>query len=417
MLRDILLLQKRELEKRIKESYVERDAKIKSLESDIIKIVIGPRRAGKSFFSIRALYAMGKFGYVNFDDECLIEVKNYDEIISAVDSIYNNPKFLLLDEIQNLPRWELFVNRLQRQGRYLVVTGSNSKLLSSEFATHLTGRYLPTILFTFSFREFIKFKSKDRGKLTQPEIKEELENYLKLGGYPEPLVKNLDYRDYLSTLFNSILFKDIVKRYNIRSPSAIENLATYLLSNIAKEYSYNTLAEVSKCKSVHTVAKYIKYLEEAFLLFTIDRFSFKLKEQTKSKKKIYTYDNGFIYAKAFKLSFDKGRLYENAVAINLKKIESEEGKKIFYWKNPQGEEVDFVIKDGIRVVELVQVCYDISDPKTKEREIKALLKAGKELKCKKLTLITSDYEMEEKVKWFGIKGKITFVPLWKWLLK
>ncbi len=415
MIHDILILQKRELEKKLKEQYVERDAKINALKSDMIKVIIGPRRAGKSFFSIHALRGIVNFGYVNFDDEKLVEVKDYNEIINGLDSVYDNPKFLLLDEIQNLPKWELFVNRLQRQGRYLVVTGSNSNLLSGELATHLTGRYLPTALFTFSFNEFLKFKG--RNKLTDAETRKELGIYLTSGGYPEPLVKNLDYKEYLTTLFNSIIYKDIVKRYKIRSVGAIEDLAAYLISNVAKEYSYNTLTDVTRCKSVHTVAKYIKYLEETFILFKLDRFSFKLKEQTKSSKKIYCYDNGFIYAKAFKLSPDTGRLYENIVAVHLKKSEDAGGARIFYWKNQQGEEVDFVVRNGIVITELLQVCYDINEPDTKQREIKALLKAGKELKCKKLVIITSDYEAKEKAEWFGIKEKILFVPLWKWLLE
>ena len=252
MLRDVLLLQKRELERRIGEEYVDREARLKEITSGIIKVIVGPRRAGKSFFALHELGRAGSFGYVNFDDEKLVEVKDYDEIMAAVNSVYGSPKFLLFDEIQNLDRWELFVNRLQRQGHNLIITGSNSRLLSRELSTHLTGRHNQVNIFPFSFREIIK---KDKKDLTENEVKERLHHYLTYGGYPEPKIKKLDYDNYLSTLFDSVIYKDIVKRYRIRSVQAMEDLALYLLSNISKEFSYSTLTKITRCKSVQTVEK------------------------------------------------------------------------------------------------------------------------------------------------------------------
>jgi len=414
MIKDIIILQKRELARKLKELYIPREAEIKEIKSDLIKVIIGPRRAGKSSFSIRCLSKLSNFGYVNFDDEKLIEVTNYDEIISAVEHVYSKPKYLLLDEIQNLAKWELFVNRLQRQGYNLIITGSNSKLLSSELATHLTGRYSSILLFTFSLKEFLKFNGQ---KTTETETKARLNSYLELGGYPEPLVKKLNYKEYLSTLLDSIIYKDIVKRFKIRSAQGIEDLASYLISNIAKDYSYNTLIQVTKCKSVHTVEKYLNYLEESFILFKVNRFSFKVKEQINSPKKIYCFDNGFISAKAFKVSRNIGRIYENTVAIKLKKLELEREISLFYWKNQQQQEVDFVIKKGTKVKQLIQVCYDIADLAVKKREIRTLILASKELKCRNLLVITKDYEAENDEKWFGLKRKIKFISLWKWLLK
>lgn len=416
IIRDALLLQKRELENKIKENYINRLVDIKKFNNPLIKVIIGPRRAGKSFFAIHILTNLhDKFGYVNFDDEKLVEIKDYNEIITAVNSIYDNPKFLLFDEIQNLKNWELFVNRLQRQDFNLVITGSNSNLLSKELATHLTGRHIAVNIMPFSFREFLEFGYK--GELTTAEIKEKLSHYLIYGGYPEPLVKNLDYKDYLSGLYDSIIYKDIVRRFKVRQVSAIENLANYLISNIASEFSYNTLTKLTKCKSAHTVEKYLKYLNESFIFFELTRFSYKLKEQISSNKKIYCIDNGFIYARAFKFSQNTGKLYENLVAVELKKLEINKSIHIYYWKNQQQEEVDFVVKKGNTITELIQVCYDLGDIETKKRELRALLKAGKELKCKNLIVITSDHEAEKKMDWFGLKGKIKFIPLWKWLTK
>jgi len=411
-IKEILTLQKREIEAKLKEKYIERSQDLK-LNNDLIKVIVGPRRAGKSFFAIHFLNKQGKFGYVNFDDEKLVEVGNYDEIITAMNSVYDNSKFVLFDEIQNLPKWELFANRLQRQGYNLVITGSNSNLLSKELATHLTGRHLLTNIFPFSFKEYLKFENKE---LITSEIKEKLSQYLFNGGYPEILSKKVELKEYLSNLFNSILYKDIVRRYKIRNPNQIENLAIYLISNIANEYSYNSLTNIGKIKSSHTTEKYLGYLEESFILFSLSRFSYKIKEQLSSNKKIYCVDNGFIQAKAFKLSPDFGKLYENVVALELKRKELNDDIKIYYWKNQQQEEVDFVVKEGLKIKQLIQVCFDINNLETKNREVRALIKSGKELKCNDLLIITEDTEKEEKAEWFGDKAVIKFIPLWKWLL-
>ncbi len=412
MLKDILLLQKREIENKLKEQYIERLNHKLELKNNLIKVIMGPRRAGKSFFALHFLSKQEKFGYVNFDDEKLIEIRDYDEIVAAINSIYNNPKLIFFDEIQNVVNWELFANRLQRQGHNLVITGSNSKLLSKELATHLTGRHIPINIFPFSFKEFLGKK-----ELTTHEIKERLESYLLHGGYPEPLTKNLDYKDYLSTLFNSIIYKDIVKRYKVRSVQGIEDIAFYLLSNITKEYSYNSLCKIAKINSPHTAEKYINYLEDTFLFFSLKRFSYKVKEQLSSNKKIYSIDNGFVYAKGFKTSPDIGKLYENVVAQELKKDELDNKIKLYYWKNQQQEEVDFIIQENTKISQLLQVCFDIKDLETKNREVRALLKAGKELGCKRLTIITENYESHQNIKWFDMKGVINFIPLWKWLLE
>ncbi len=229
-IRDILELQKREIDSLLKEDYVNRIEPNIDLSNSLIKVIIGPRRAGKSFFSLYTLTKNNKFGYINFDDEKLIKIEDYDELISIINSLYNNPKILFLDEIQNLPQWELFINRLQRQKYNLVITGSNSHLLSKELATHLTGRHLQIVILPFSFKEYINFERKN---LTTSEIKEKLNNYFTYGGYPEPLVKKINYKEYLSTLLNSILFKDIVKRYKIRFAQSISDLSEQLLSNVA----------------------------------------------------------------------------------------------------------------------------------------------------------------------------------------
>ncbi|MEI7857791.1 MAG: DUF4143 domain-containing protein [Methanomicrobiales archaeon] len=207
------------------------------------------------------------------------------------------------------------------------------------------------------------------------------------------------------------------KRFCIRSVQGIEDLSQYLLANIASEYSYGSLARVTRSKSPMTVQKYLGYLEEAFLFFSIPRFSFKVREQTASNKKIYCTDTGFVAAKAFRISENRGNLYENLVAIALWKCELQGTASVRYWKNAQQEEVDFVVQQEHRITALIQVCADMSDEKTRAREIRALLKASRELHCANLLILSEREEKTEESEWFGMKGTIRYVPLWKWLEK
>ena len=426
MIKDILIAQKRELEARFQETFIERRLSVPmDPGDDRIKVITGPRRSGKSFYSGRLIKKTGAYGYVNFDDERLVAASDYDEIIGAVQAVYGNPAYLFLDEIQNLPGWELFVNRLQRQGFRLLITGSNANLLSSELATHLTGRHSAHVLFPFSFSEFLEGMAKPgislggpqfkHSPLTETECREALDIYAEQGGYPEPLLKNLNLRDYLRTLLQSTLYKDIVKRFRIRSVQGIEDLAFYLLSNIAREYSLNALSRITKCRSVHTVDKYIRCLQEAYLVFSLPRFSFKVKDQVGLNKKIYCTDNGMAISAGFRFSPDRGALYENLVAVALKQEEIAGRISLFYWRSPQNEEVDFVIKEGLRVTRLIQVCTDIADPKTLKREMRALIKASQELHCEDLLVLNDRVDRTDTFKWQDAVRPIRLEPLWKWL--
>jgi hypothetical protein len=412
---EIVLAHKNEKEKLLKERYVRREVheKVEKLiDNDLIKVIIGPRRAGKSVFSALLLKDRD-FAYLNFDDEELTKIKDYDEILKGLVEVYGRTDYILFDEIQNLDKWELFVNRLKRKGLNLVLTGSNSKLLSKELATHLTGRYVEIEILPFSFREFLaakNFRPENESlilKETQGRLLNLLTQYLEEGGFPEVAVKGYG-KDYLKTLFDGIIFKDVVKRYNVRYSSKIYDLALYLASSISKNTSFTKLKNILNFRSVHTAENYTRYLEEAYLFLLLNRFSYKLKEQLKSPKKIYSIDTGTANAVGFKFMGDTGRLMENLVALELVR----RGLEIYYWKDYAGKEVDFIIKRGLEIEQLIQVCYNVEDPDTKEREANALVKASKELKCKNLLVITWDYEGVEEIK----KRKIKFIPLWRWLL-
>jgi predicted AAA+ superfamily ATPase len=254
-------------------------------------------------------------------------------------------------------------------------------------------------------------------ELTDPEKGEGFRQYAEIGGYPEPLLKDVNRRDYLSTLLHSTLYKDIVARHRIRAPQGMDDLCNYLMSNVAQQYSYNTLARVTRLKSVHTVEKYLRHLEEAFLFFSLSRFSYKVRAQVTSPRKIYCIDNGLVTSVSFRFSADIGKLYENAVAVALHRRQLSGELQAFFWKSPQQEEVDFVVKEGLRVTRLIQVCARVEDPKTREREVRALLKASAELHCSDLTVLTDSFEETQEASWYGRQGTIHFMPLWKWLLE
>jgi len=416
--RQIIKRQKQEKERVTGSDFVRRDVtgKIDAyLRQDIIKVVTGVRRCGKSIFCFMVLKGTD-FGYVNFDEKELAGLENYDEILRYVQEFYGDVDYLFLDEVQNLENWELWVNSLHRRGYNLLITGSNAKLLSRELATHLTGRHIAVGLFPFSFREYLDVAGFHiRDEYTEQErgiILNHLKKYIEVGGFPEVVVKGYDYT-YLQTLFDSIILKDVVQRYKVRYVDDLYNLARFLMSSFSNEVSYTKLKNTLKFRSVHTVQNYVRYLEDTYLVFHLDRFSFKQREQIKSPKKMYAVDTGMVNALAFTFSENIGKLMENTVAVELLRQRSGSGSRLelYYWKDPQQREVDFVIKEGADVARLIQVCHDIDNPKTKARELKSLVLAAGELDCRDLLVITWDWEGEEEFKGCDIR----FVPLWKWL--
>ncbi len=417
-MRQIIKRQKQEKEQVTGSDFVRRDVtgKIDTyLQKDIIKVVTGVRRCGKSIFCFMVLRDTD-FGYVNFDEKELAGLENYDEILRYIREFYGDVDYLFLDEVQNLENWELWVNSLHRRGYNLLITGSNAKLLSRELATHLTGRHISLELFPFSFREYLdvagfhildEYTEQERGIILN-----HLKKYMGVGGFPEVVVKGYDYT-YLQTLFDSIILKDVVQRYKVRYVDDLYNLARFLMSSFSNEVSYTKLKNTLKFRSVHTVQNYVRYLEDTYLVFHLDRFSLKQREQIKSPKKVYAVDTGMVNALAFTFSENIGKLMENTVAVELLRQRSGSSSRLelYYWKDPQHHEVDFVIKEGADVARLIQVCYYIDDPKTKERELKSLVKAAGELDCRDLLVITWDWEGNEEFKGCDIR----FVPLWQWL--
>lgn len=412
-IRDIVLSQKADIEEQFRRSYVERQLpRSASEETDLIRVVIGPRRAGKSMFAIHLLRRLGG-GYANFDDERLADMTDADALLAAMDEVYGSPQHILFDEIQNFPRWELLVNRLQRAGRRLLLTGSNANLLGSELATHLTGRHQAVILLPFSFAETVAIPGTER---TEAQTAARFDRYLMEGGYPEPLLRNANRTDYLRDLVRATLLKDVVRRHRIRASAGLEDVAHYFFSNIAKEFSFRTVATVARVTSPTTAEKYTRLLCEAFLLFTLDRFTFKARERATANKKAYAIDPGLAVCLGTRPGQDLGRLAENVVAIALWRRHLTGEIELSFWKNKEHEEVDFVIREHGHVSQLIQVCWDLSDPRTRAREFRALVKAGAELRCNDLCCLTRGPESEESFTWNGQTAHIRVASIEQWLL-
>jgi hypothetical protein len=411
--KSIVKEQREELDRIItQENIIEREALLyaqKYLSYPNVLVITGIRRCGKSIFSY-LLEKGKKFAYINFDDERLssILVDNLDSLLSSVYELYGEVEYIILDEIQNINGWELFVNRLRRTKK-VIVTGSNSNLLSSELATHLTGRHIDIKLFPFSFKEFLLYKkfplSKAYTTKEKSELLQLLEEYITLGGMPESYKFG---NQILVGIYEDIITKDILLRYDISKNTEFKNLARYLITNSGTEISYSKIGEALNIGHVSTVSNWISYLENSFLFFRIDRFDFKLKKQYLSNKKFYCIDTGLINSIGFKFSENKGRLMENLVAIELQRRKILYNNEIYFWKDTTNKEVDFVIK-STKITELIQVTYANSKIEIKDREKESLQKASKELKCVNTKIITWNYEAETE--------KIKYIPLWKWLIE
>jgi len=420
LLFEIISRQKCVLEETLKKEYVPRtifDSVKKLAKDDLIKVIIGPRRVGKSILSM-LLIKDEPFAFLNLDDESLLpllkKMKNYNNLLDAMLAVYGKTKTILFDEIQNLDNWELFANRLQREGYNVFITGSNARLLSKELATHLTGRHYKIEVLPFNFKEYLCAKGFKAENLSKGELVNHVRNYMINGGYPEIVTKNIDPSIYLSTLFDSVMLKDIIARQKTRlSEQKFINISSYAINNFTGEFSYNSLKDITDIKSIETIQKYIKYLEDSYVIFTLNKFSNKEKERIKSPKKFYIVDNGFVLSKAVRLSADHGKYMENLVFSELLKRNFKPNNTLFYYKTRNNKEIDFLTRQGVKTDSLVQVCYDISSSKTEQREIRALLEASQELNCNNLLLITWDRDEKKE-----IKGKvIKYIPLWKWLLE
>jgi len=409
----------------LKEEIIERELKTKPIENKTISI-IGPRRAGKTFYLFQKKRAHSGI-YIDFESAefSKANIEDVIKIISLYERYFERKvNIIYLDEIQNLKNWERLARTLLNYGYKLYISGSSSKLLSKEIATQLRGRSLTYLLLPFSFREFLvakSFKIKKLYTLSEiTKIKKYLRDYLDFGGFPEVVLKKEKekiLKEYLELAF----YKDFVERHKIESIEVAKIIFEYLLQNFSKEISItkiqNFIEKTLRIKTRSTIYNYLDKLQDTLLVFFIERFEKSIYRKKFFPKKVYVCDVGLVKIK--KISEDIGKVIENSVFLELlRKTNENPLMEIYYLKTKEGYEVDFLIKEGLKVKQLIQVNYADSFDEIEEREIRALLHAKELFKQDKpeLICITWDYEDEREMRWFGKRSKVKFLPLWKWLL-
>lgn len=380
----------------------------KQVSSRQISVISGIRRCGKSTLMLQIAGRLKDFHFITFDDERFLNfsLSDFNALLIELQKSYYSEN-LFFDEIQNITGWERFIRRLHDQDYKVFISGSNSKLLSSELATHLTGRYVKTELFPFAFSEYLALKKTDPNARSTPGLSlllRAFDEYLVNGGFPEYLTTS--DTGYLGRIYEDIIYRDIIARFAIRNSRGFRNLAQYLFTNFTKETNYNSLAKILGFSSTTSVREYISCLSESYLLFELYRYDNSLKRQFLSNRKIYVIDNGLRNAISFRTGQDTGRMLENLVFIELRR----RGNECWFYRTSGGLEVDFFIPENDP--ELIQVCYDLTDPLTRKRETAALETAMAELNIKESVILSYNERSELKTK----SGLIRIKPVWEWLL-
>ncbi|MFZ2655058.1 MAG: ATP-binding protein [Victivallales bacterium] len=421
-IKEILVDQRDEANAIIRNCDVSRDLEpeIKEgLEDNLVKVISGVRRCGKSVLAHRILQGK-QYGYVNFDDERLVSVRA-EELNLFLESLLEiNPgmRFILLDEIQNVSGWELFVNRLQRNGYRVIITGSNAHLLSRELGTHLTGRHCVYEVYPYSFSEYLRmrkicFEEKEPySTRTRSVLSATFSEYFELGGFPE-ITRIVNRNAYLQDLYDKVLSQDIAMRHGVRYIKTLKDIAQYVASNYSSKLSYQNVKNAFSLGSIHTIKNYIQYMQDAYLFFSVEAFSHKPKEKVRLPRKMYGVDISLVRALSTSGQKNEGRFLENLVYVEMLRRR----KTVHYYSDPQNKyEVDFICNDpGTNDVSLLQVCTDVRVAETKERELRALLSARKSFKGgadSSMKIITMDYKSTEIVSGINVE----YIPAWEWLL-
>lgn len=412
---ELITLQKESL-KRITKTLILRDiyplSKSLLTSDNRILVITGMRRVGKSTLLQQLMQDLPGYCYLNAEDERLIHFKaeDFSQLNESLIEVYGDSNFYFFDEIQNINNFEIIVRRLQDAGKKIILTGSNSSLLSMELGTRLTGRYIQIELFPFSFNEFLHFKQQKISKedFYLPEKKVQLKQFFKewldSGGMPE----YLNYKDisYLRTLFDNIIYRDIIARYNIRKHTTLKELVHLLANNLTLPVTYTSLKNKVGLSNSDTVKEYINYLCNSYMFFELKKYSASYAKQLFNPKKIYLIDNAFHNMITLIKPENIGRKLENIMHLHYRSNNYE----LYYFS--EGPECDFVAIDKQGKIQLTQVCWELTSS-NKDREIKGLIAAMNFFKIEEGIIITFDQEDE-----IEIEGKkIDVLPVWKFLLK
>lgn len=400
------------------ENLVDRDLKNEVLSFIRLKlpiVITGVRRAGKStllcIIKNQLRLKEKEYLYVNFNDERLVDfsIEDFQKIIDFLNERdYSEKCYLFIDEIQETSGWEKWVDRIKGKNP-IIITGSNSKLLSKEISTVLTGRSINVSLYPFSFKEFLDAKKikTDNWKLDsklQSEIRKKFSDFMLSGGIPKSVIEN-DQR-ILQENYESILYRDIVKRFNKNLEKPIKEVSLYLLSNVSSAVSIRSLSKTIQLKNLSTVKSIMETFENAFLFFFVNKFDFSVKKQIQNPRKVYCVDTGFVSQLGFSFSENKGRILENIVFLELRRNNED-----VYYFSEKGE-CDFLLRKKAKISHAVQVCYELNE-ENKSRELNGLIEAMLKFKLKEGIILT--YNQEEEIKMKGTK--IVVKPVWKWLVE
>ncbi len=398
ILRNVIVSQREFLDNSEQGTLREMSKEIK-IEDSFTLIITGVRRCGKSTFLNQLLKKQKKGYYLNLEDPRLgeFDLSDFNKVEVIMQEIYGEGGVYFFDEIQSIPEWERFIRYLVDKKEKIVLTGSNASILSRELGTKLTGRHLSVELFPFSFKEFLSLKK------WAPSM-HSFEEYLAKGGFPEYIKK--ENPGVLHELLSDVVMKDIAARFGIKNTAILNKIVIYLISNVGKEFSYNSIKRMLEIKSVKSVIDYISFFENAYLVFTLSRFSYSYKQQQVNPKKVYSIDNGFSSNNSASFSKDYGKMLENLVFLSLRK----KYKDIFYFQ--EKNECDFVIKEKDRIIEAVQVCFDFNE-ENQDREINGLIEALEKFNLKEGIILTYKQDDEFKIK----DKKIKVLPVWKWLVE
>lgn len=410
LLRDIIIDQKTFL---ASQKTIARDFPERYLSNDFVIIISGVRRCGKSVLLQQIRDKLPQKDYFfNFDDDRLgnFTVEHFQQLYEVFIELYGEQNYFYFDEIQNIAGWEHFVKRLYNAGKKVFITGSNARMLSKELGTYLTGCYISIELYPFSFSEFLVFREQQNllgdisGTVARGEVKSAFNDYLRQGGFPIYL-KSED-GIVLKTLYDNILYKDVMVRNQIVNEREVKELVYYSISNIGKPLTYTSLTKVIGVKNPTTVKNYLEYIENTYLLFTLSKLDYSVKAQLRNPKKIYAIDNALVSRLGFHFSGEEGRLLENLVYVELRR----RGGEVFY-HNSGNAECDFIVRDGFRVTHAIQVCYLLNDFNTREREIRGVKDAMNAYQLTEGFIITNTHEED-----VDYEGKtIHILPAWKWL--
>lgn len=413
LLRHLVIQQKNQIEKGgdfVRRSILDRV--LDAFSDNRVLILSGIRRCGKSTLLKQIMQTRTRYCYVNFEDERLLmfRAEDFELLNEVLIEVYGIPDIYFFDEIQNIDRFEVFVRRLQDNGKKVLLTGSNASLLSREFGSRLTGRYKLFEVFPFSFAEFLRFRGIriKKDSLYIPEERVRLitafREYTAKGGMPEYL-NNQDI-EYIKTLYDNIIYRDIIARYSVRRQRLVRELVGMLASSVSLPFTYNSLKKSLGLKNAITVKEYIGYLSGAYLFFELLRFDYSVKKQLNSPRKIYIIDTAFGILSGFSFSPNTGRLLENIVFIELLR----RGSEVYYFSG--AGECDFILKRGRKITGAIQVCHELNDD-TMDREIGGLLEASAAFGLKEGVILTGDREETREL------GDVTIVikPVWKWLLE